>query len=239
MAEFSIGPYISYTAVVVGGFHEARDLFRCTWGFNPADGSRFPFPVRWTGVFQQTLGSAVRVIEEGLNDRTTSFDDPTWDGRNGRKALPMLLDSHRPLDLSVIMLGTNDVKVQYQLTPFAIAKGAEALVDLCTTSQAGPDGTPPKVLLVSPAYLAATENRQKILAFEGAAEKLRDLPLHLREVVEEFSCYFFEAAGHVHSSPQDGIHWEAADHRAFGLAVAQEIDRILGLSAEKCWSIPV
>jgi lysophospholipase L1-like esterase len=80
-----------------------------TWGYNPADGTRFPFSDRWPGILQAELGGSFRVIEEALPGRTTSIDSPYLPDRNGKKSLQLVLESHMPLDLFVLMLGTNDL----------------------------------------------------------------------------------------------------------------------------------
>lgn len=101
-----------------------------TWGYIPGSGGqRYDLDQRWTGILQQELGVGTRVIEEGLNGRTTLWEDPTVPlRRSGLAWLPACLDSHRPLDLVVLMLGTNDLKVQFALTPEEIAFGAARLV---------------------------------------------------------------------------------------------------------------
>src|SRR5512143_1112361 len=101
-----------------------------TWGYNPETAERYPPDVRWTGVLQQKLGAQYRVIEEGLNGRTTVWDDPVQPGRNGRIYLGPCLESHRPLDAVVLFLGLNDLKVRFSATAEDIAKGAGALVEI-------------------------------------------------------------------------------------------------------------
>ncbi len=98
-----------------------------THGFNPATQGRFSLSERWTGVLMRELGSDYHVIEEGLGGRTTVWDDPIMESRNGRDYLLPCLWSHKPLDLVIIMLGTNDLKDRFSLTPFDIAAGAGAL----------------------------------------------------------------------------------------------------------------
>jgi lysophospholipase L1-like esterase len=58
-----------------------------TFGFNPATQARFLYADRWTGVLARELGSDYRVIEEGLGGRTTGWDDPILESRNGRNYL--------------------------------------------------------------------------------------------------------------------------------------------------------
>ena len=97
-----------------------------TWGFMPESISlpcpeRHPHDVRWTGVLARELGGGYRVIEEGQNGRTTVHDDPFALARNGKTVLPAILESHKPLDLVVLMLGTNDLKAVYGVSPGEIA----------------------------------------------------------------------------------------------------------------------
>src|SRR4051812_38077987 len=99
-----------------------------THGADPQGGGRFPFDVRWPGRLEQELGSGWRVIEEGLSGRTTVFEDPFIEGRNGRQYLVPCLASHAPIDLLTIMLGTNDLKAVYRADPDMVAYGIVSLV---------------------------------------------------------------------------------------------------------------
>ena len=95
-----------------------------TWGYDPQTRSRFPHDVRWTGVLASSLGTGYRVVEEGLNGRTTRWDDPIEAGRNGLTFLQPCLESHLPLDLVIVMLGTNDLKQRFGLSASDIAQSA-------------------------------------------------------------------------------------------------------------------
>ena len=87
-----------------------------TWGYIGGTGERFAPEVRWPGVLQAALGGAYRVIEEGLNGRTTVFDDSIEEGRNGETYLRPCLQTHAPIDLVILMLGTNDLKRRFSLS---------------------------------------------------------------------------------------------------------------------------
>ena len=106
---------------------------------------------RWPGVLAKTLGPSWRVVEEGLPGRTTVHPDPI-EGvhKNGLAALPVALESHRPLDLVILMLGTNDLKARFSLVPEDIAAGVERLVLAIRASEAGPGLAAPRLLLVAP-----------------------------------------------------------------------------------------
>jgi lysophospholipase L1-like esterase len=70
-----------------------------TWGYDPVSQSRFDIHTRWAGVARDLLGSDWHVIEEGLNGRTTVWDDPIEGDKNGKTYLPPCLATHRPLDV--------------------------------------------------------------------------------------------------------------------------------------------
>jgi len=197
-----------------------------TWGYSPVDAGRYPYDVRWPGVLAVTLGAGYRVIEEGLNGRTTVLDDPLGDHWNGREYLIPCIDTHRPLDLVIIMLGTNDLKHRFALTPFDIAFSAGLLVDICEKSIAGPGGGAPPVLLISPAPVVETGPWAE--TFRGAEEKCKTLAARFHEVAEQHGCEFLDAAGYVAPSPLDGIHWEPQGHAALARAVAEKVREIIG-----------
>jgi len=121
-----------------------------TWGYNPATQDRFSQDERSPGVLRQALGDGYEVIEEGLNGRTTVWDDPIEGYKNGKEYLIPCLETHRPLDLVAMLLGTNDLKVRFSLSAYDIANGAGVVVDIVQRSGAGPDEGAPKVLLMAP-----------------------------------------------------------------------------------------
>jgi lysophospholipase L1-like esterase len=126
-----------------------------TWGFDPtsittAFPARHPIDVRWTGVLARELGPDFRIIEEGQNGRTTVHHDPFNVARRGLDYLPACLESHKPIDLVVMMLGSNDLKAVFNVPPSEVASGAGVLARMIVTSQAGPDNRAPQLLLLCP-----------------------------------------------------------------------------------------
>ena len=120
-----------------------------TWGHHAPLGDRFDENTRWGSRLRTLLGEDYRVIEEGQRGRTTVWDDPVENRLAGLTYLWPCLDSHAPIDLVVIMLGTNDCKPYFGLHPQNIADGAGRLVDMVQKCAFGPNDTAPKVLLVS------------------------------------------------------------------------------------------
>jgi len=198
-----------------------------TWGREPLKDTRFPLDVRWPGVLRQQLGAGYWVIEEGLNGRTTVWDDPVSEGRSGKAYLVPCLTSHMPLDLVVLMLGSNDLKPKFSLSAYEIARGTATLIEIIRKSGAGPGGKPPQVLLISPPHVIPLESESEWREqFEGAPEKSRGLARHYAAVARKYGVHFLDAAGVMQSSPRDGIHFEAEGHEQLGLAVAAEVRRI-------------
>ena len=100
-----------------------------TYGFNPANGLRYPKSVRWTGRLQELLGNNYIIIEEGCNGRTTIFDDPIDGWKNGLSYLKPCLNTHKPIDIVILMLGSNDLKSTFHASAEEISKGAKRLIE--------------------------------------------------------------------------------------------------------------
>ena len=195
-----------------------------TWGWNPQTRERFSPEERWTGVLKVLLGEGYEIIEEGLNGRTTGFDDPIEGDKNGRRHLPILLESHRPLDCVILMLGTNDLKARFQLSPADIAQSAGELVKIIQRSNAGWGGRAPLVLLVAPPPIGPLSPEMEI--FAGGEEKSRKLGDLYRLQAEDLGCSFFDAQEVVRTSEKDGIHWDREGNRAFAEALLRIIPRL-------------
>jgi len=195
-----------------------------TWGYDPSSKGRFPNEVRWTGVLQAALGTGFRVIEEGLNGRTTVWEDPVEGDKMGKRHLVPVLESQAPLDLVILMLGTNDTKKRYSAPPTDIARGVEVLLDIIGKCAFGRGDKAPPVLLVAPAPLSKlTEFAQM---FEGGPEKSRALAALYAALAKARGCAFFDAGTVARCSDLDGVHFDAAGHRALGEALAREVKKI-------------
>lgn len=182
---------------------------------------------RWPGVLATDLGAGWTVIEEGLPGRTTVHSDPVeGEWKNGLAVLPAVLESHAPIDVVVLMLGTNDLKLRFNVPPVQIATSVERLVRLVRGSEAGPDKAPPAVLLVAPAPV--TESGCLAEIFEGGAAKGRELARWYEAVARRHGVGFLDAGGVMAVSPVDGVHFDAGEHGKLGRAVAGAL-RDMGL----------
>ncbi len=182
---------------------------------------------RWPCVMAAELGAGFRVIEEGLPGRTTVHDDPIEGAHmNGLTALPMLVGSHSPLDIVVVMLGTNDLKTRFSVGPSDIAASLERLVTMLRFFCAAPGRTQPKVLLVAPPPIQEVDWLAE--KFIGGALKSQGLAAAIGRSAERLGVAFLDAGAHVAVSPIDGLHYDAATHRTLGLAIAEQVRALAG-----------
>jgi lysophospholipase L1-like esterase len=198
-----------------------------TWGFQAGAWTRHPFEDRWPNALAAGLGRAARVIEEGLNGRTTAYDDPT-DGAelNGAKALPMLLKSHQPLDLLIVMLGTNDLKFAARCRAFDARLGMARLIEI---AQRFPylDEKPPQILIMSPPPLRETGDEFFIDIWGHAIAESKKFAHHYAILAKETGVHFFDAGSVAKADPTDGGHLDRANTRAIGEALVPVVRGIL------------
>lgn len=190
-------------------------------------GGRLARDVRWPGVLARELAGAADVIEEGLNGRTTVWDDPFTDGRNGRAYLLPCLRSHAPVDILVLMLGTNDLKAIFRLGAAEVAAGAMALVDVALASGAGPDGGVPRILLVSPPRLGEATDRSELWGFGTSRATSGRLARLYRTAAELRAVAFLDASAIVTADPVDGVHLSADSHATLARAIAAAVRPLL------------
>jgi lysophospholipase L1-like esterase len=200
-----------------------------TWGYIPETAGRYAWEDRWTSILQKGLGDSCFVIPEGFNGRTTAFSDPFVPFRSGLEILPVILETHRPINLLVIMLGTNDTKLVFNKPVISITRGIQTLVESVRGRGCGPDKKDPKILLVSPALIIKGRPEEAtfdIREFNEGPEKSKLFAREYSEVAKKLGVYFLDAAAVARSSPVDGIHWTKESHRAFGEYLIQEIPKL-------------
>lgn len=201
-----------------------------TWGYDAEGPGRHAFEDRWPSVLQASLGPEVKVIAEGLNGRTTGFDDHLADcDRNGVRNLPTVLHSHMPLDLIIIMLGTNDMKPMIAGTAHAARSGMQRLVGLVRHHEYSFDYDAPDVLIVSPPPLRETAELVFAAMFKGGVEESRMLASLYRDLADDLGCGFFDAGSVAETTPIDGVHLTAESTRAVGRGLEPIVRVMLGL----------
>lgn len=201
-----------------------------TWGHDAERLGRHAHEDRWPSVLQKALGHGVRVIPEGLGGRTTAYEDQLADcDRNGARILPTLLHTHSPIDLVILMLGTNDLKPSVVGTAHGAAKGMARLVQLIRHHVWPFEYETPEILIVSPPLVRETANSDYAAAFAGAIEQSKMLATFYRDMADEMDCGFFDAASVAVATPIDGVHLDAGNTRAIGRALEPIVRMQLGL----------
>ncbi len=198
-----------------------------TWGYMPGGVGRYGEDVRWTCLLQRLLGDAYRVQEDGINGRTTAFDDPEAPFRNGLEGLGFALLSGKPLDLVIIMLGTNDLKF---VTANRSAAGAKLLIEMLqAANEKYPASTPvfrdeTRILLISPIEIGGNA------VSEGDyfdIEQSRMFAAEYEALAREMHVHFLDAAKVASPCPIEGTHMLPEGHAALAAAVAQKVRDIL------------
>ena len=196
-----------------------------TWGIIPNTRKRLPFEKRWSGVFEIALkneGKNVRVIENCLNGRRTTWPDPFKNGRNGSEGLSEVIEMNSPLRLVILMLGTNDFQCTHDNDAWLSAQGTAKLVNIIRQSPIEPGMPVPKVLIVSPPGITEPKGSMKY-KFKKAEERCIGLASELEKVAQEMSAMYFDSSSVTEASTVDGIHLDEPQHEALGKAIAQAV----------------
>lgn len=196
-----------------------------TYGESPEGKGRYPRNVRWTGILQKSLGDEYYVIEAGLNGRTTVWDDPVEGDKNGLRQLPCCIASNTPLDLLIIMLGINDLKARFHVTPQDIALSLERLVQTAKVIPNYTSERPFKILLISPPWI-----REKTFlgeVFGNRREDTKRFGKLLEEVAVRNQIEFLDLSPAVQASSVDGLHMDAENHKIAAEIIKKKIVNIL------------
>jgi lysophospholipase L1-like esterase len=204
-----------------------------TWGFDPRGGAdfvRYGFAERWTRRLQAELGAGYHVIEDGLNGRTTVFDDPVIGGMSGLAQLPTALKTHMPLDLVVIMLGSNDAKTRFGVNGDEIARALGRLLDVVSKSNCGPGAKAPQMLVLVPPAMDDPGGKWLAPMFDPvhsrtALERLRE---SYPTIAAAFGAHCFDVNQVVGPGTTDGLHFDPDALQPLAAALAGTIGELLG-----------
>ena len=185
-----------------------------TYGYIPETGMRYERDVRWTGRLQKLLGSEYNVIEEGCNGRTTVRDDPLDGWKNGLDYLKPCLNSHKPVDIVILMLGSNDLKEAFHVSAAEIADGAGILVDVIKEFTALKQGYVPKIILVSPPQIGEKIADSPFYGafYERAIDESKRFREFYSKVAKDKDCIFIDAAEYIYPSEFDSLHLTPKAH---------------------------
>ncbi len=202
-----------------------------THGYMPGVGTRYPMDVRWSGRLAGLLGEGYHVVEEGLDGRTTAFEDELQPWRSGLGYIGGCVKSHAPLDLIIIMLGTNDAKTRYGVSADEIGFGLRELIAKIETFfryNGAHYGPCPKLLVVSPVPMPATGGDPEFN--EESLKKQAGLKAVYRPIAEEMGCAFAAAEDWIGPDllGEDYCHYLPEAHRIFAERMAGLVKELLG-----------
>lgn len=201
-----------------------------TWGYDAGSLGRHALEDRWPSVLGAALGEGVEVIAEGLNGRTTAFDEYLAGAdRNGARILPTILTSHAPLDLVIFMLGANDMKPWIHGNPVAAKQGIQRLIDIVRGHDYPFDWPAPQILIVAPPAVTRTDNAEFKEMFAGGDDASKRLAPQYSALADEAGCGFFDAGTVATTTPLDGVHLDAENTRRLGQALAPLVRVMLSL----------
>lgn len=199
-----------------------------TWGSNPETWKRYNYEDRWTTVMQRELGSEYEVIPEALSGRTTCWHLPHLPYRNGAESLPMILETHRPLDLVIVMLGINDLNSCLNKTAEDSAAGLFAVLRRIYFSASSPDEKCPGILVIAPPVMRKLSDFMDIMYSRGREESLK-LPALYKTVCERFGCLFIDSNEFARAGDTDGLHFDVDTNHMFGKRIAKEVMKIFAV----------
>jgi len=206
-----------------------------TYGYDPKTGLRYPKEIRWPGHLQALLDlqsepGTYTVIEEGCNGRTTVTDDPVEGWKNGLDYLKPCLNSHKPVDIVILMLGTNDLKEIFHLTASQIAENAGILADTIQSFTQEKQGFVPKIVLVSPP-LIGEDMPNSVFSRSFAPRAIEESKLfasNYQAIATKKNCIFFDAATCVQPSREDSLHLTEEGHRALAEGLSKVVLSLSG-----------
>lgn len=201
-----------------------------TWGIIPNTRERLPFDKRWPGVFENTLidgGKKVRVIENCLNGRRTTWSDPFKEGRDGSQGLAQVIEMHSPLRLVILMLGSNDLQCTHNNNAWLSAQGTAKLIQIIRQAPIEPGMPVPEIMVIAPPPII--EPKGYIAnKFAGSEKRCVGLAAELEKVAKEHSAHFFNAGDVTEASAVDGIHLDENQHLTLGKAIADAVSESIG-----------
>ena len=200
-----------------------------TWGYDCVTGGRYDEETRFTGRIAKTMPQW-KIIEEGLKGRTNGYDDGPINELNGRKMLPALLCTQDPIDLLVIMLGTNDTKSKFHSTPYEISRELELNIRLTQHRDLWDGLKDPEILVVAPSPVTAKIQGTVMEGhFDSASITCSEgLAAEFRHVADKCGCAFFDAEVCLKGEPKrDGVHLTEKGHEILAEGLITEIQKIL------------
>jgi len=211
-----------------------------TWGYDPASQDRLE--CRWPVILTNELGDGYRVIEEGLSGRTINKPDYVLSGSRGfsHSALehaPVVLSSHKPLDLVILFLGINDLKTHLNPNIEGIIQSMKELLETImnlavfkvttvrdVAREIAMGRKQARILLMAPPTLRSGEESTDENWFgEKSVEVSAILTEALEKLAKRMKVPFLDTSKILKTSELDSRHFGPEMHRILGVKVAEKV----------------
>lgn len=198
-----------------------------TWGYIPGSAhQRFSEDIRFPKVLQKLLGKDFEIIEEGLNSRTLVNEDtrPWKEGRNGSQYIIPCLDTHDPLDLVILMLGTNELKYKFQNSTEKIGELLEThFIKIIHNRKSQFQNKYPQVLIISLPLINEKTNyaKERYIWWHEKSKKLKKI---YHNIAKTNNCYFIDAS--ELTVGEDWVHLTEESHKKLANKLNNKIKSI-------------
>ena len=153
------------------------------------------------------------------------FDDPRpeFPERNWLKTLPILLESHLPLDFVILMLGTTDTKEMMNIPSEQSAEGVRKLVQTIQNYKVLKGSASPKILIVVPPIVKDTADFASKL-FKWGTQKSTELISLYKKISEDEHTFFLDPTAEIRVDEQEWVHMTKESHDKLAKLIYNEIN---------------
>ena len=200
-----------------------------TWGFDPVTRQRFDEGSRWPRVMGRLLGEGYEIIEEGQNGRTIATEDPAEGEKNGLSYIGPCIESHSPLDIVIIMLGSNDCKRKFSYSSMDIAGEMQIMLEKVKSYNGFRCQNRFKIILVSPPLISPAISDSWLgdcFGYENSCRLSSELASWYKQLSEMYDTGFIDASEYTKASDADGCHLDAGNQRLLGEALARYVQEM-------------
>lgn len=196
-----------------------------TWGYRPADGSRFSKDIRWPSLMSRYLNDDYRIIEEGLNGRSALNLYPGYDAANGIDCIKKIIGKHVPVDIALIFLGLNDIFAAPDEPLWKITSAIEEIAEIIKNADSSSRFHSPEIILIGlPEIVLDPDGAQ---FYEIAINKIHALSQLLAQSAHKKGYHFIDIGGKIKTSPLDGTHLDESEHRKLAQITADYLNRLI------------
>lgn len=194
-----------------------------TFGFNPQTCGRYDKTIRWSGILGTILPSDIKVIEEGMNNRTGFFKNPEGLKQSGGEYLPIYLQNHNDIDICILSLGTNDAQFFYKLDELAAQTGIQNLIN--SIKEVNPET---KIIIIPPVKISANilHSGFALMFNKTSIEKIHEVFPVFKQTADKNNCYYLDLNEFVQPSETDGLHYTEESHKIIAQKIADFIKNI-------------